>query len=106
MKKLFALTLIVSSLSAFAQQPNIAGTWKLDSDASTKLLLNKDGSFQFLAPAYKSSSSGAYEVRDGSLWLTYKEVDGEPLRVSSPMRVTLSADGSSFKINRFRYVRG
>lgn len=81
------------------------GTWRLDSDKSTRITLNRDGTFLFAAPSYKSTSSGVYEIRDGSIVLTYREIDGEPVQSASPLRAPLAGDFASFKINRFRYVR-
>lgn len=105
MKPLITLCSALLVASALAQNPSVIGTWKLEKDSSTKLTLTKDGTFHFAAPSYKSTSSGTFEFRDGAIWLTYREVDGEALTVSSAMRVPVANDGSSFSINRFRYVR-
>ena len=81
------------------------GTWKLDNDASTRITFNRDGTFLFSAPAYKSSSSGRFELRDGSVYLYYIEVDGEPIKAVAPLKAPMGPDASWFTINRFRYVR-
>jgi hypothetical protein len=84
----------------------MVGTWVVRQangfvDTQSKFTFSEKGTFRY--KGLGGTSSGTYEVDEGCIYLTYKEVDGE--RVAEPFRGRAFRVADGFRIDRYRFVR-
>lgn len=87
---------------------SVVGTWTVRTDSgsenrSIKIVFKKDGSFVFSSP--NATSSGSYRLDGGQIFLKWTEVDGAPVEFDMHKTLPLADDGSSFRIDSFRYEK-
>mgnify|MGYP001459921620 CR=1 FL=1 len=102
---MLATSLTALVVMAQVQTVDIAGTWTLEKDPSTRVDFDDKGAFRFSAPSYKSTSAGNYSLSGEKILLTYTEVDGEPVGPGMKLVLVFERGTDSIRLNKFRYVR-
>jgi hypothetical protein len=72
-------------------------------DRSIHFTFKEDGTFSFKGMG--GSSRGRYEVDGNSIYLEYKEVDGERVNFDRRGRAVLTRDRGAFRIDNYWYER-
>ncbi|HEY3781732.1 MAG TPA: hypothetical protein VGL56_11645 [Fimbriimonadaceae bacterium] len=86
----------------------LVGTWYVHENGkeshAQRLSLRKNGTFAFIGSGWKSE--GKFSVKANALALEWTAVDGAPVKAGTMHKaITLSANKSSFVIDRYTYAK-